>query len=622
MSRTISRGKQQVLLNYLPGRIFDFAGGTVARAVRVRGKERTDLNAQQLLRAIGDVVRAWPEDQRTVFRDPERSADRFVFLEPRSVDAQMYPLVFWCQNRSCGQVVSRHADLPAGTNCSRCRTGRLGQIRWVKVHRCGSLEPLMPPSCERCPQRRTMALDDRGSERLEDFRWVCRTCGDRRPLFAGNCRACSWPGPDPAMRLARIMVHRSGPTFFAHQAVLLNLPGRELDGLFAAPRWQAVPAARLLDLPEAAGRRLVDFGNSAARGPAGAGGLSETERSRLRERGLTAEMIAEFERMQAMLNADRTTAAKAASPVGIADALVAATGVSWPVWEHAGQELLEAVLPLESGQVSPINAVGPVTDERTSVLRRMGVESATLVSEFPITTTVFGYSRIDYRPDACWINAFPADPEQGGRFPVFVNTTAADAILVRLDPLAVVEWIRANGLAVALPAAASPAIAARAFFVGLFDGLQLRETLTADHGVARMAFGLLHTLSHLLLRQASLLCGLEATSLSEYLLPRAMTLAVYCPHHAGATIGAVSALFEQSLIDWLNRCVAARRCVYDPVCGEAGGACHACSHASETSCRFFNVNLGRQFLFGGADPHLGRLQCGFFDFAQARAQGR
>ena len=619
MTRTISRGKQQVLINFLPGRIFDFAGGTVARAVRVRGTPRPDLNAQHLLRAIGEVVRAWPEDQRTVFRDPERSADRFVFLEPRAVEAQMYPLVFWCQNRSCGQVVARHSDLPPGTTCSRCRTGRLGQIRWVKVHRCGSLEPLAPPSCERCAQRRPMALDDRGSERLEDFRWVCRTCGDRRSVFAGNCRACSWPGPDPTMRLARVMVHRSGPTFFAHQAVLLNLPGRELDGLFAAPRWQAAPAARFLNLPEVGGRRLADFGVSASSRAGSAGGLSESERTRLRDRGLTPEMIAEFERMQAMLNADRTTAAEASSPSGIADALIAATGVAWPVWERAGQELLEAVMPLESEQVAPVFASGGSTDDRTAILQRMGVESATLVSEFPITTAVFGYSRIDYRPDTCWVNAFPADPEQGGRFPVFVNTTAADAILVRLDPLVVVEWIRANGLAVTLPAASSPSIAARAFFVALFDGLQLRETLTADLGVARMAFGLLHTLSHFLLRQASLLCGLEATSLSEYLLPRAMTLAIYCPHHAGATIGAVSALFEQSLVDWLNRCLTTRRCVYDPVCGEAGGACHACSHASETSCRFFNVNLGRQFLFGGVDPHLGRLQVGFLDFAQTRA---
>lgn len=620
MSRTISRGKQQVLLNYLPGRIFDFAGGTVARAVRIRGRERTDLNGQHLLRAIGEVVRAWPEEQRTVFRDPERTADKFVFLEPRSVDAQMYPLVFWCQNRSCGQVVSRHSDLPSGTRCSRCSTGRLAQIRWVKVHRCGALDPLTPPSCERCPQRRTMALDDRGSERLEDFRWVCRTCGDRRPLFAGNCRACAWPGTDPAMRLTRIMVHRSGPTFFAHPAVLLNLPSRELDGLFAAPRWQAVAAARHLDLPEVRGRRLVDFGNSTARASSGGGGLSEVEKARLRERGLSVETISEFERMQAMLHADRTSDAEAASPSGVADALVAATRVAWPVWERAGQELLEAVLPLESGQVSSISSAGPVSDDRSSVLRRMGVERATLVSEFPITTAVFGYSRIDYRPNTCWINAFPADPEQGGRFPVFVNTTAADAIMIRLDPLTVVDWIRSNRIAVTLAAAASQSLAASAYFVELFDGLQLRETLTSDLGAARMAFGLLHSLSHLLLRQASLLCGLEATSLSEYLLPRAMTLALYCPHHAGATIGAVSALFEQSLVDWLNRCVASRRCVYDPVCREAGGACHACSHASETSCRYFNVNLGRQFLFGGEDPHLGRLEIGYLDFARARAR--
>jgi hypothetical protein len=57
-------------------------------------------------------------------------------------------------------------------------------------------------------------------------------------------------------------------------------------------------------------------------------------------------------------------------------------------------------------------------------------------------------------------------------------------------------------------------------------------------------------------------------------------------------------------LDTLKRKVAdgelqARRCVYDPVCSNDGGACHACVHLAETSCRFFNLNLSRAFLWGG-----------------------
>ena len=128
-----------------------------------------------------------------------------------------------------------------------------------------------------------------------------------------------------------------------------------------------------------------------------------------------------------------------------------------------------------------------------------------------------------------------------------------------------------------------------------------------------MVFGLLHTLSHLAVRQAALLCGLDRTSLSEYILPQALTFVLYCNHRFGATIGALASLFEQSLNEWLRSIGEADRCVYDPVCGDRGGNCHACTHLAETSCRFFNLNLGRSLLFGGNDPELDNISVGYLD---------
>ena len=110
-----------------------------------------------------------------------------------------------------------------------------------------------------------------------------------------------------------------------------------------------------------------------------------------------------------------------------------------------------------------------------------------------------------------------------------------------------------------------------------------------------------------------MLCGLDHTSLSEYVLPRTLTVALYCNHRFGATIGALSALFEQSLSEWLNAVQETRRCVYDPVCRDRTANCHACTHLPETSCRFFNLNLSRAFLFGGHDSELGEIQLGYFD---------
>ena len=103
------------------------------------------------------------------------------------------------------------------------------------------------------------------------------------------------------------------------------------------------------------------------------------------------------------------------------------------------------------------------------------------------------------------------------------------------------------------------------------------------------------------------------TSISEYIIPRALSVSIYCNHRFGATIGALTALFEQSLADWLRSIWSQRQCIYDPVCRQGEGACHACSHLAETSCRYFNLNLNRAFLFGGVDPILQRPVVGYFD---------
>lgn len=101
--------------------------------------------------------------------------------------------------------------------------------------------------------------------------------------------------------------------------------------------------------------------------------------------------------------------------------------------------------------------------------------------------------------------------------------------------------------------------------------------------------------------------------MAEYVLPSALTFAIYSSHRFGATIGAFTALYEQSLVEWLDQVLSGRRCVYDPVCANHGGDCHACTHVGEISCQYFNLNLGRVFLFGEWDPELGEVQIGYLD---------
>ena len=266
MGHKMSRGKQQVLYTYLPTNTFDFQGGSIARVQYVRGNIRDDINTHFLVARIRDDASAWPEEFRPALRDVTlQDADRFVMIDPAEVSAELFPRVFWCDR--CGRVydLSNRDKLPTA-ECPGCNQGRLTQLRFVRVHRCGEVQPLTPPRCNNCRAPSWhMALETHGSERISEFQWVCRCCGTSDGgVFGGYCPACEWPGATneerQELRIMRVLVHRAGPTFYARSVTLLNIPQRRLDGFFALGNvWKPLAAAKFFGLPEIVDRRLEDL---------------------------------------------------------------------------------------------------------------------------------------------------------------------------------------------------------------------------------------------------------------------------------------------------------------------------------------------------------------------------
>lgn len=619
MTRTMSRGKGQVLTNYLPGKTFDFEKvSTIARVTDIHGvQEDENLNLRAILPKIAESARAWHPDYRTVLRDDILvDPSRFVLIDPRSVQAEMFPMVFWCQNPNCNRVFDYgHSEsLPKKPTCRACKTGKLTQLRFVQIHQCGEIEPLTPPRCSRCHHNNKMALDTRGSERISNFRWVCRGCGDRKGVFGWYCQHCSWPDGGGEAKRMKPVVHRTGSSFYAHATTLLNIPDKRLATFFEeVSDWQSIASAVFLELPEVAGRKLSEFVEDSVQvGPKVDDGLSADLDEIMAEAGsLTGEeMAARIKASKERRQEER----RLSSASGIGEALRNRTGVPVEDWKTAGQEMLEAVMPRETGNPHDLLPPGRASEFpiAATAARGMGLTNLSLIEDFPIVTATYGFSRVDYKPNQCWLKPFPQKQEHDGKYPIFVDQVQADAILFRLDASRVVRWLECNGQMVNLPSGEKE-YAEPAFFVKLFDDAPLRQTLKADRAAARMVFGLLHTICHLLVKNAAVLCGIERNSLAEYVLPRALTSAVYCNHRSGATIGALTALYEQSLAEWLDTVRDTYRCVYDPVCKRREGSCHACTHLAETSCSYFNLNLGRAFLFGGTDPELGEIPVGFFN---------
>lgn len=141
-----------------------------------------------------------------------------------------------------------------------------------------------------------------------------------------------------------------------------------------------------------------------------------------------------------------------------------------------------------------------------------------------------------------------------------------------------------------------------------------------------LKFFLLHTLSHLLIRELSFSCGYNIASLAERLYCADKDKdgfnmsGIFIYTASGDAEGTLGGLIRQGQADTLplifQRALGkARYCSNDPVCIDSPGqgmdsqnlaACHAYALLPETSCEEFNVYLDRGGVIGTFDdPEIG-----------------
>jgi hypothetical protein len=143
--------------------------------------------------------------------------------------------------------------------------------------------------------------------------------------------------------------------------------------------------------------------------------------------------------------------------------------------------------------------------------------------------------------------------------------------------------------------------------------------LSPDPGFTIPRYLLIHTLSHLLLRQVALECGYSSASIRERLYvgtrdhPTAGVLLSTAASDSEGTLGGLVALADARFLGRLldQALEDAQTCSSDPLCRERvpesasdqlhAAACHACLFASETSCEAGNRWLHRGVLVDIAD---------------------
>jgi hypothetical protein len=250
------------------------------------------------------------------------------------------------------------------------------------------------------------------------------------------------------------------------------------------------------------------------------------------------------------------------------------------------------------------------------MIRALGLREVLIVDDLPVITATYGYTRRSFEPTyqelsssslPTQIRVFPSlnrgaaqrlgRPDLFGTIPILAREGEHQGIFLSLDWQRVLRWLEVNKIT--LPPLEAPPIAR------ILHALEPIDRYYDDIWscqIRRMVFGLLHSLSHVVMRVATRYAGVERTSLSEYLfLP--LLGAVVFDNSSLFQLGGLETLARDHFATFLEELSGeAMICLYDTECIDHRGACHGCIHAPEISCRVFNHGLSRAFLLGGHAP--------------------
>lgn len=545
----------------LPTQTVDLEGG-VWRVTHWGDPVRLALDQTSVRTVLLEAVAPWAIHGRDDGLDAELRAHALVEVvavnEDRGVVVERFPRQWRC--RVCGRLTTEP------TQRCQCGSTSIAQMQHVAYHSCGALqEPQLP----RCRTHHAVAVRLPGTAAAREMYFFCPDC--RRPLSPRGFpfQPCVCGAREGMTR----NVHRAGAVFSPHYAVLVNPP----DPAAAARLRAGGGGARALEWI-LAGLGVTRPGE----GRQTVAGLIET----LVQSGLSLETARDLAE-QAYA---RGEVARGAAQ-GEIDLPAA-------VRDRAQEEALSLASALEQGRVR----IDEMVENTTPPLRTLyetayrdaiadaGLSNVELLTNFPVATLAFGFTRGGSDPTDTTLRPFR---ERGG-LRAYGMLTKTEAILFQLDPIAVLFWLREHGFD--LPETREP----REARLSILRAIEIpRPTEEHPHPAGAAALTLLHSYGHRMIRALAVTAGVERDGLAEYLLPHHLALIVYASARGQFVLGALQAMFETSLNRLLDDFVHGEaRCPLDPGCRTGGGACMACLHLGEPSCRWFNRFLDRAALFG------------------------
>ncbi len=235
------------------------------------------------------------------------------------------------------------------------------------------------------------------------------------------------------------------------------------------------------------------------------------------------------------------------------------------------------------------------------------IRSVALLERLREVNAIIGFTRIEPPEETFGTGTAPERAPISVMPPEWVpaNEVRGEGIFIEFDLDRITKWATASAVTEE----------ADKLLIGHKAWRAARKLEPPDAGFPGPAFVMLHTLSHLLIRELSLECGYGAASIRERIYSTtpgstssmAGVLLYTAAPDSDGTLGGLVELGRPGNLERLLRQALQRAtiCSADPLCSEHvpardgslhAAACHACCFVPETSCEYGNRYLDRALL--------------------------
>jgi hypothetical protein len=253
------------------------------------------------------------------------------------------------------------------------------------------------------------------------------------------------------------------------------------------------------------------------------------------------------------------------------------------------------------------------TQDWTAIRNTYGVQEIAHIPDLKVVLSAVGFTREkrepERDPDQIQVKLNPFEDRvrtaAKGKAVLYAFSAQTEALWIRLDPVKVLRWcVDHAGWEAPADSSFASAAAAQAYLLAQSPALTSAPgsatELTKTVGVSAAApFHLLHTVSHSLMLTARRHSGYDSQSLTEYLFPMDLSFLIYVTSVQNYTAGGLLTLFQHYLRRWFeDSSLHAFNCAFDPICSDVGSSCPGCIQISR-GCETFNAGVSRSYLHGG-----------------------